>query len=144
MKSLRQATLALTLATALLAGPIGARAHSELSEASALSALPVAVSVAAPAGPRQVRAALFALCFAHRDVPPGGAPVWRMAHTLNHCGSAEAALYRQGLGDFFLDRPHRYEAAFVVLSTEAQAKLLPLLRELPATVPPKPELRTTT
>ena len=42
--------------------------------------------------------------------------MWRVAHKLNHCGSAEAALYRQGLGEFFLDRPHRYEAAFVVLT----------------------------
>jgi len=68
------------------------------------------------------------LGFAYRD-DSQGAPVWRVAHKLNHCGSAEAALYRQGLGEFFLDRPHRYEAAFIVLSTDAQARLLPLLRD---------------
>jgi hypothetical protein len=68
------------------------------------------------------------LGFAYRDVAQG-TPVWRVAHKLNHCGSAEAALYRQGLGEFFLDRPHRYEAAFVVPSADAQAKLLPLLRD---------------
>jgi hypothetical protein len=68
------------------------------------------------------------LGFAYRDTTQG-APVWRVAHKLNHCGSAEAALYRQGLGEFFLDRPHRYEAAFVVLSAEVQAKLLPVLRD---------------
>ncbi|MCW5661167.1 MAG: DUF2145 domain-containing protein [Burkholderiaceae bacterium] len=68
------------------------------------------------------------LGFAYRDTA-GGTPVWRVAHKLNHCGSADAALYRQGLGDFFLDRPHRYEAAFVVLSVDAQARLLPLLRD---------------
>jgi len=56
-------------------------------------------------------------------------PVWRVMHKLNHCGTAEAALYRQGLGEFFLDNPHRYEAAFVALSPELQAKLLPLLRD---------------
>jgi hypothetical protein len=55
--------------------------------------------------------------------------VWRVAHKLNHCATAEAALYRQGLGEFFLDRPHRYEAAFVVLDARLQAQLLPLLRD---------------
>jgi hypothetical protein len=69
------------------------------------------------------------LGFAYRDTSAQAAPVWRVAHKLNHCGSAEAALYRQGLGDFFLDRPHRYEAAFVVLSAYAQGRLLPLLRD---------------
>jgi hypothetical protein len=68
------------------------------------------------------------LGFAYRDTQQG-APVWRVAHKLNHCGGADAALYRQGLGEFFLDRPHRHEAAFVVLSADAQAALLPLLRD---------------
>ncbi|MBL8328954.1 MAG: DUF2145 domain-containing protein [Rubrivivax sp.] len=54
---------------------------------------------------------------------------WRVVHKLNHCGTAQAALYRQGLGPFFLDRPFRYEAAFVELSAQAQAQLLPLLRD---------------
>lgn len=69
------------------------------------------------------------LGFAYRDTSAAGAAVWRVAHKLNHCGTAEAALYRQGLGDFFLDRPHRYQAAFIVLNPEAQARLLPLLRD---------------
>ena len=68
------------------------------------------------------------LGFAYRD-PTQWTPVWRVAHKLNHCGSAQAELYRQGLGDFFLDRPHRHEAAFVVLNADAQAQLLPLLRD---------------
>jgi hypothetical protein len=69
------------------------------------------------------------LGFAYRDTGSQGTPVWRVAHKLNHCGSADAALYRQGLGEFFLDRPHRHEAAFVVLSADTQARLLPLLRD---------------
>jgi len=68
------------------------------------------------------------LGFAYRDSWQGRS-VWRVAHKLNHCGSAEAALYRQGLGEFFLDRPYRYEAAFVVLGADTQAQLLPLLRD---------------
>lgn len=47
MTSLRHRAIALALATALATTGLGARAHHELSESSALSAL--AVSVAAPA-----------------------------------------------------------------------------------------------
>lgn len=54
---------------------------------------------------------------------------WRVAHKLNQCGSAQASLYRQGLGEFFLDDLFRYEAGVVVLAPEVQAKLLPLLRD---------------
>ena len=68
------------------------------------------------------------LGFAYRD-NDAAKPGWRILHKLNQCGSAEASLYRQGLGEFFLDAPHRYEAAFVVLSPELQAKLLPLLKD---------------
>jgi len=61
---------------------------------------------------------------------PGQQPaVWRVMHKLNHCGTDHAALYRQGLGEFFLDNPHRYEAAFVVLKPELQQALLPLLAD---------------
>jgi hypothetical protein len=48
MTTLRQHTIAALLAITLAAGSLGARAHGDPSEASALSALPVAVSVAAP------------------------------------------------------------------------------------------------
>jgi hypothetical protein len=64
------------------------------------------------------------LGFAYRE----GAQ-WRVVHKLNQCGTATAALYRQGLGEFFLDQPHRYEAAYVELTPETQSKLLPLLRD---------------
>lgn len=49
MTSWRQHALVLALAATLVTSSLPARAHSELSEASTLSALPVAVSVAAPA-----------------------------------------------------------------------------------------------
>lgn len=55
--------------------------------------------------------------------------VWRVMHKLNHCGTDHAALYRQGLGEFFLDQPFRYEAAFVVLQPELQQALLPVLAD---------------
>ena len=64
----------------------------------------------------------------YRDGTRDGAP-WRVVHKLNACGSARAAVYRQGLGEFFLDDLYEYEAAIVVLSPEAQALLLPALRD---------------
>lgn len=64
--------------------------------------------------------------FAYREA--AGQP-WRVVHKLNHCGTPVAAVYRQGLGEFFLDRMFRYESAIVVLAPEVQAKLLPVLRD---------------
>jgi hypothetical protein len=52
---------------------------------------------------------------------------WRIAHKLNQCGTAEAAIFRQGLAEFFLDTPYRYEAAYVVPNPEVQAALLQVL-----------------
>jgi hypothetical protein len=49
MTSLRQPVVAIALAAAIAGVSLPARAHNQASEASALSALPVAVSVAAPA-----------------------------------------------------------------------------------------------
>jgi hypothetical protein len=62
------------------------------------------------------------LGFAYRD-----ASGWRVVHKLNQCGSANAAIYRQGLGEFFLDDLYEYVAAVVVLTPEVQARLLPEL-----------------
>lgn len=54
---------------------------------------------------------------------------WRVLHKLNACGSPRADLYRQGLGEFFLDGPYQYRAAWLVLAPELQARLLPLLAD---------------
>lgn len=54
---------------------------------------------------------------------------WRVLHKLNHCGAADAAVYRQGLGEFFLDDLWRDEAAWVVPSAEVQQRLVPLLAD---------------
>ena len=53
---------------------------------------------------------------------------WRVSHKLNQCGSATASVYRQGLGDFFLDDLWRYQAAWVVPTPEVQQKLRALLQ----------------
>ena len=54
---------------------------------------------------------------------------WRIVHKLNQCGTAKAAVYRQGLGEFFLDDLYEYEAAVVVPTPEVQARLLPALKD---------------
>lgn len=59
---------------------------------------------------------------------------WRVLHKLNACGSATAALYRQGLGEFFLDDLWRYRAAYLPLAPELQERLLPLLQDNTAAV----------
>ena len=64
------------------------------------------------------------LGLAYRD---GGK--WRVVHKLNQCGTAHAAVYRQGLGEFFLDDLYQYEAAVVIPRPEVQAKLLPALKD---------------
>ncbi len=58
-----------------------------------------------------------------------GRPVWRVVHKLNHCGTAEGALYRQGLAEFFLDDLHEHVAAYAVPRPDVQARLLPLLQD---------------
>jgi len=54
---------------------------------------------------------------------------WRVAHKLNECGTAVAWVYRQGLGEFFLDDLWRYEAAWAVPAPEVQQRLLPVLQD---------------
>ena len=68
------------------------------------------------------------LGFAYRE-GEGNAAVWRVVHKLNQCGSARASIYRQGLGEFFLDDLWEYEAAVVVLTPQAQAHLRALLAD---------------
>ena len=60
------------------------------------------------------------LGLAYREMRDGQ-PVWRVVHKLNQCGSDRAALYRQGLGEFFLDDLHAHEAGIVLLAPQVQA-----------------------
>lgn len=69
------------------------------------------------------------LGFAYRVPTEGGRHAWRVVHKLNQCGTARSALYRQGLGEFFLDDPWRYEAAYVVPSKAVQPRLMALLQD---------------
>jgi hypothetical protein len=69
------------------------------------------------------------LGIAWRSRDAQGRPAWRVLHKLNACGTSTAAIYRQGLGEFFLDDLWRYEAAWVVPTPAMQAKLLALLAD---------------
>lgn len=74
------------------------------------------------------------LGLAYRQNDEQGGHEWRVLHKLNQCGTAESAIYRQGLGDFFLDDLWRYEAAWVVPSAPVQERLLALLQDQPRAV----------
>jgi hypothetical protein len=58
--------------------------------------------------------------YAWRDHPKGR---WFVVHELNACGTATSAIYDEGLGNFFLDDLHAYEALIVIPSLEVQARL---------------------
>lgn len=67
--------------------------------------------------------------FAYQQHDGKGGHVWRVLHKLNHCGTDVAEIYRQGLGEFFLDDLWRYEAAYAPLVPQAQERILALLQD---------------
>ena len=73
----------------------------------------------------------FGFAYRQPQVTHDGQPghVWRVLHKLNQCGTADAFVYAQGLGEFFLDDLWRYEAAFLVPSRDVQERLLSVLLE---------------
>ncbi len=71
----------------------------------------------------------YGLAWSHLGIAYREGTRWRVVHKLNACGTARAEVYRQGLGEFFLDDLHEYKAGFVVPEPGLQAKLLPLLRD---------------
>jgi hypothetical protein len=70
----------------------------------------------------------------YRTVDGDGSPAWRVLHKLNECGTAEAGVYRQGLGEFALDDLWRYEVAWAVPTPEVQARLLALIGDQPSSL----------
>lgn len=66
--------------------------------------------------------------FVYRQEDGQGGHMWRVLHKLNTCGTAESAIYRQGLGDFFMDDLWQYETAWVALNPQAQASMLAVLK----------------
>lgn len=68
------------------------------------------------------------LGFAYRQPDAELGHVWRVLHKLNQCGTAESAIYRQGLGEFFMDDLWRYEAAWAVPTPAVQAQLMDVIQ----------------
>ena len=62
--------------------------------------------------------------FAYKD-----GQTWRIIHKLNECGTAISNIYQQGMGQFFLDDPFKFEAAFVVPTQEVQKRILAILTD---------------
>lgn len=71
------------------------------------------------------------LGFAYQLPDGKGGHIWRVMHKLNQCGTATADIYRQGLGEFFLDDLWRYEVAYSAPTPEVQERLLAVLRDEP-------------
>lgn len=59
-----------------------------------------------------------------RDHPQGR---WLVVHELNQCGSAQSALFDEGLGNFFLDDMFAYETRIIVPGAGAQARIAAML-----------------
>jgi len=64
--------------------------------------------------------------YAYKADPAGP---WRVLHELNQCKTDSSSLYRQGLCEFFLDDPWRYETAWVVPAPDIQQRLLALIAD---------------
>lgn len=59
-----------------------------------------------------------------RDHPRGR---WIVVHELNQCGTAQSALFEQGLANFFMDDLFAYEAQIVIPSPQSQARIAAML-----------------
>lgn len=66
------------------------------------------------------------IAFAWRDHPQGK---WLVVHELNHCGTAESALYNEGLANFFFDDMFAWDALIVTPSANLQEKIVARLKE---------------
>lgn len=61
---------------------------------------------------------------AWRDHPAGR---WVVTHLLNECGTAQSALYNDGLGNFFLTDLHRHTAQLILPAPALQQRLAQVL-----------------
>jgi len=64
------------------------------------------------------------MAYVWRDHPKGR---WLVVHELNQCGTAQSALYNQGLGNFFSDTMYAYEALVLIPSVDVQAQIVSML-----------------
>jgi hypothetical protein len=65
------------------------------------------------------------MAFVWRDHPQGK---WLVIHELNQCGTADSALYNEGLANFFFDDMFAWEALIITPSADLQAKIVERLK----------------
>ena len=63
------------------------------------------------------------LAFSHAGLAVREQGRWSVVHLLNRCASERSALYDEGLVNFFLDTPHRYEVVVGLPTAELTASL---------------------
>ena len=140
MNPWRLAAAALALTAAVTTAQAGRNCEAKLPDAAsvqramelaqrtqqALDATGAQVVILARAGQDLSK---YRLQWSHLGLAYRDGSQWRVVHKLNQCGSARADLYRQGLGEFFMDDLHDYQAAFVVPNADIQARLRPLLQD---------------
>ena len=63
------------------------------------------------------------MAYVWRDHPKGR---WLVVHELNECGTAQSALYDEGLGNFFFD-VFAHEAAILIPSPQSQERIVAML-----------------
>jgi hypothetical protein len=118
-----------TVATVTQGLQLAQRAHEALEAAHARDGTRVVFLARAGQDLRKYDQHYSHMAIAWRTATAQGHPAWRVLHKLNTCGSAESAIYRQGLGEFFLDDLWRYEAAWSVPAPQVQARLVTLLAQ---------------
>ena len=64
------------------------------------------------------------MAYVWRDHPRGR---WIVVHELNQCGTAQSALFEQGLANFFMDDLFAFEAQIVIPSPQSQARIVAML-----------------
>lgn len=62
------------------------------------------------------------IAFAYRN-----GTTWNIVHKLNECGTAVSNIFEQGMGQFFLDDPFKFEDAFAVPAPDVQKRILAVL-----------------
>lgn len=118
-----------TVATVERGLQLAQRTHEALEAAHARDGVRVVLLARAGQDLRKYGQHYSHMGIAWRTTTAQGRPAWRVLHKLNTCGTSESAIYRQGLGEFFLDDLWRHEAAWSVPTPQVQDRLLALLAE---------------
>lgn len=69
------------------------------------------------------------IAFVWRDHPQGR---WLAVHELNQCGTAQSALFNEGLANFFFDDMFAWDALIITPSVELQAQIVAQLKNTSA------------